>query len=392
MISIDEAISIVKNNSKTLQEFKTIKVEKAFGYLLAEDIVSPIDMPPFRQSAMDGYAICSGAFSSYTIIGEVKTGDSVNPNLKPGEAVRIFTGAAVPDTADVILIQEKVTVKDNELYTEEEFKIAQNIRPKGEQVQKGEVALQKGSKIVPATVGYLYSLGIDEVSVTKKPSIAIVSTGNELIKAGEELKHGQVYESNSAMLTSALYSLKFYDTEVYKIEDNFEATLSTLQTVLENHDLVLITGGISVGEYDFVGRALKELEVNELFYKVKQKPGKPLFYGKKEETQIFALPGNPAASLSCFYIYVYIVLQKMMGKSTLELPRIESNALNSFIKKGDRPQFLKAIYNDGKVELLEGQNSSMLQTFAVSNALVFAPGEISEIAINDKVETILLPV
>ncbi|CAL2078135.1 gephyrin-like molybdotransferase Glp [Tenacibaculum sp. 190524A05c] len=392
MISIDEAISIVKNNSKTLQELKTIKVEKAFGYLLAEDIVSPIDMPPFRQSAMDGYAICSGTFSSYTIIGEVKAGDSINPELKPGEAVRIFTGAAVPDTADVILIQEKVTVKDNELYTEEEFKIAQNIRPKGEQVQKGEVALQKGAKIVPATVGYLYSLGIDKVSVIKKPSVAIVSTGNELIEAGEELKHGQIYESNSAMLTSALYSLKFYDTEVYKIEDNYEATLSTLRTVLKNHDLVLITGGISVGEYDFVGRALKELEVNELFYKVKQKPGKPLFYGKKDETQIFALPGNPAASLSCFYIYVYIVLQKMMGKSTLELPRVESTTLNSFIKKGDRPQFLKAIYNNGKVELLEGQNSSMLQTFAVSNALVFVPGEVSEISINDKVETILLPV
>ncbi|CAL2090477.1 gephyrin-like molybdotransferase Glp [Tenacibaculum sp. 190524A05c] len=392
MISIDEAISIVKNNSKTLQEFKTIKVEKAFGYLLAEDIVSPIDMPPFRQSAMDGYAISSGTFSTYTIIGEVKAGDSINPELKPGEAVRIFTGAAVPDTADVILIQEKVTVKDNELYTEEEFKIAQNIRPKGEQVQKGEVALQKGAKIVPATVGYLYSLGIDEVSVIKKPSVAIVSTGNELIEAGEELKHGQIYESNSAMLTSALYSLKFYETKVYKIEDNYEATLSTLRTVLENHALVLITGGISVGEYDFVGRALKELEVNELFYKVKQKPGKPLFYGKKDETQIFALPGNPAASLSCFYIYAYIVLQKMMGKTTLELPRVESNALNSFIKKGDRPQFLKAIYNDGKVELLEGQNSSMLQTFAVSNALVFVPGEVSEISINDKVETILLPV
>lgn len=392
MISIDEAISIVKNNSKTLQEFKTIKAEKAFGYLLAEDIVSPIDMPPFRQSAMDGYAICSGTFSSYKIIGEVKAGDSINPDLKPGEAVRIFTGAAVPDTVDVILIQEKVTVKDNELCTEEEFKIAQNIRPKGEQVQKGEVALKKGAKIVPATVGYLYSLGLDEVSVIKKPSVGIVSTGNELIEAGEELKHGQIYESNSAMLTSALYSLKFYDTEVYKIEDNYEATLSTLQTVLENHDLVLITGGISVGEYDFVGRALKELEVNELFYKVKQKPGKPLFYGKKDETQIFALPGNPAASLSCFYIYVYIVLQKMMGKTTLELPRVESNALNSFIKKGDRPQFLKAIYNDGKVELLEGQNSSMLQTFAVSNALVFVPGEVSEISINDKVETILLPV
>ena len=392
MISIDEAISIVKNNSKILQELKTIKVEKAFGYLLAEDIVSPIDMPPFRQSAMDGYAICSGTFSSYTIIGEVKAGDSINPELKPGEAVRIFTGAAVPDTADVILIQEKVTVKDNELYTEEEFKVEQNIRPKGEQVQKGEVALKKGAKIVPATVGYLYSLGIDEVTVIKKPSVAIVSTGNELIEAGEELKHGQIYESNSVMLTSALYSLKFYDTEVYKIEDNYETTLSTLRTVLENHDLVLITGGISVGEYDFVGRALKELEVNELFYKVKQKPGKPLFYGKKDKTQIFALPGNPAASLSCFYIYVYIVLQKMMGKTTLELPRVESTALNSFIKKGDRPQFLKAIYNDGKVELLEGQNSSMLQTFAVSNALVFVPGEVSEISINDKVETILLPV
>ena len=132
-------------------------------------------------------------------------------------------------------------------------------------------------------------------------------------------------------------------------------------------------------------------QVTELFYKVKQKPGKPLFFGKKENTQIFALPGNPAAALSCFYVYVYIALQQLMNRDVTELPRVKAKTLNSFQKKGDRPQFLKGIYNHGQVEILDGQNSSMLQTFALSNALVFAPGDINAIETGDTIEVILLP-
>ncbi|WP_235835867.1 molybdopterin molybdotransferase MoeA [Cognatitamlana onchidii] len=391
MISISEAISIVKQNGAPLLQPIVKLVEKAGGYLLFEDVLSPINMPPFRQSAMDGYALNLHDNLSYKLIGEIKAGDDYEPKLKPGEAVRIFTGAPVPDSANAVMMQEKVEVNGKYISIIEHIPLEHNIRPLGEQVKKGAIALKKGTKLTPAAIGYLISLGITKASVYKKPNIAIVTTGNELIEAGQELTHGKIYESNSKMLLSALYNLKFYDVRLYKVEDDYTKTVDTLNSAINDNDLVLITGGISVGDYDFVGKALKELQVEELFYKVKQKPGKPLFFGKSETSKIFALPGNPAAALSCFYVYVYIALQQMMNRDTLELPRITATVTNQFKKKGDRPQFLKGIYNAGKVEILDGQNSSMLQTFALANALVLAPEDINNINAGDHIEVILLP-
>ena len=391
MISIKEAITSIKLNVDPLLKKTTKSVEKAGGYILFEDIYSPINMPPFRQSAMDGYALNLHDGLTYTLIGEVKAGDGHQPDLKIGDAVRIFTGAPVPDSANSIMMQEKVKSDGNFITIEHQISIEHNIRPFGEQVRAGDIALKKGTKLTPAAIGYLISLGIKTVSVFKKPNIAIVTTGNELIEAGQKLSYGKIYESNSKMLLSALYGLKFYDVTLHKVEDVYSKTVEKLNAVIKENDLVLITGGISVGDYDFVGKALKELEVEELFYKVKQKPGKPLFYGKKGDTQIFALPGNPAAALSCFYVYVYIALQKMMNRDILELPRIEAISKSNFEKKGDRPQFLKAIYKNGEVEILEGQNSSMLQTFALSNALVYAPETITKIVEGDSIEVIQLP-
>ncbi|MBU2952060.1 molybdopterin molybdotransferase MoeA [Tamlana agarivorans] len=391
MISISEAISAVKNQRKPLT-VKCIKpVEKAGGYLLFEDIKSPINMPPFRQSAMDGYALNLHDKISYKLIGEIKAGDAVRLKLNPGEAVRIFTGAAVPDSANAVMMQEKVQNHGETIDIQHQIDLELNIRPLGEQVKTGDIALKKGTKLTPAAIGYLLSLGITEVSVYKKPNIALVTTGNELVEPGLALTHGKIYESNSRMLLSALYNLKFYDITLYKVEDDYAQTVSALNSAINDNDLILITGGISVGDYDFVGKALSELHVEELFYKVKQKPGKPLFYGKKEDTQIFALPGNPAAALSCFYVYVYIALQNLMGRNDTELPRAQATSTSVFKKRGDRPQFLKAIYQNETVEILEGQNSSMLQTFALSNALVHMPGEVSEINEGDTVEVIILP-
>lgn len=392
MISISDAISIVKENGKPLLKKTTKPVDKAGGYVLIEDILSPINMPPFRQSAMDGYALNLHENLSYTLIGEIKAGDGHQPILKQGEAVRIFTGAPVPDSANSIMMQEKVAPNGNTITIDNQIPLEHNIRPLGEQVKAGDIALKKGTKLSPAAIGYLISLGITKVAVFKKPNIAIVTTGNELIEAGQDLSYGKIYESNSKMLLSTLYSLKFYDVTLHKVEDDYAKTVEKLNTVINENDLVLITGGISVGDYDFVGKALEELTVEKLFYKVKQKPGKPLFYGKKSDTQIFALPGNPAAALSCFYVYVYIALQAMMNREILELPRVQAKSISNFDKKGDRPQFLKAIYNEGLVEILEGQNSSMLQTFALSNALVYTHETVSKIEKGNPLEVIILPV
>ena len=392
MISIKDAIQQVKDNCKPLLKEVIKPIEKSGNYHLFKDIHSPINMPPFRQSAMDGYALNLHDNKEYVLIGEIKAGDSDKPILKPGEAVRIFTGSPVPDTANAVIMQEKVIQKNNVISCEGAIVLNQNIRPLGEQVMKGNLALVKGTKLTPAAIGYLTALGITKVSVFKKPSIALVTTGNELIEAGQPLSYGKIYESNSKMLQNALYNLKFYNVTLHKIEDDYNKTYSELKTVISEKDVVIISGGISVGDYDFVGKALNALEVETLFYKVKQKPGKPLFFGKKDQATIFALPGNPAAALTCFYVYVYIALQKLMDRETLELPRITAKSNSEFNKKGDRPQFLKALYKNDNVSILEGQSSAMLQTFALSNAFVFMPSETTKINSNDDVEVILLPI
>jgi molybdopterin molybdotransferase len=392
MISVEQAISIVQNNTSATENSELKKVEEAHRYVLYRDVVSPINMPPFRQSAMDGYALHLHDEETYTVVGEIKAGDGHKIILKKGEAVRIFTGAPVPDTANAVVMQERTQIENTALHITSQVMEGENIRPLGEQVLKGQIAIKKGTPLTPAALAFLDSLGILEVNVFKKPRIAVVVTGNELIEAGKSLAFGQVYESNKTMLTTALKGLGFENVTAYKIDDDYLKTVSVLDQIISDHDMVIVSGGISVGDYDFVGKALKELQVEQLFYQVNQKPGKPLYLGKKGSKIVFALPGNPAAALSCFYLYVYPALQNMCGESSTSLHRTTAISQSNYIIKGNRNQFLKAKYNHGKVEILDVQNSSMLHTFALANALVYINGNTEAIKVNDAVEVILLPI
>ena len=392
MISVNQAIAIVQSSVEPTSQTEYIDISKAHRYVLRNDIVSEINMPPFRQSAMDGYALCLHDDFTYKLVGEVKAGDPINPIVKKGECVRIFTGAPVPDTANAVIMQERVSVDEDCITIDRAVKSNDNIRPAGEQVKKGQTALKKDTLLTPAAIAFATSLGVTEVAVYKKPSIAILVTGNELIKAGKSLQYGQIYESNAVMLTSALIGVGFNKITNYKVADNYKDTLSLLKEIISNHDMVLVSGGISVGDYDFVGKALGALSVTELFYKVKQKPGKPLFFGKKENKIIFALPGNPGAALTCFYIYVQLALQKLSGNAGYTPTKLKAKSKSAFTKKGDRAQFLKASYQLDGVEILDGQSSSMLHTFATGNALVYVSEECNSIKINDEVEVILLPI
>lgn len=391
MITVSKAIKLIDKYITVNQGSKVVGLMDANSYSLSKTVLSPIHMPPFRQSAMDGYALCLHDAATYTIVGEVRAGDHHQPHLKPGEAVRIYTGACVPDAAHAVVMQEKVLAKNGQIVIETPIAPNLNIRPLGEQVKRGRAALKKGTRLTPAAIGYLASLGLTNVEVFKKPSVAIVVTGNELADRGQPLAYGKIYESNGAMLYSALNSLGYPDVSTYRVDDNYQNTISLLKDVMGKYDTVLITGGISVGTYDFVGRALQELAVEEIFYKVKQKPGKPLFFGKKGHTPIFALPGNPAAALNCFYVYVCPALQKMSGATDFSLTRTTAKSVSNFRKRGGTPQFLKAILKDGGLTILEGQSSSMLQTFALANALAYVPEDKIQIDIGDEVDVICLP-
>lgn len=391
MITIEQALELVEQNlHKTTP--KQILLADSLDLILAEDVISPISMPPFRQSAMDGYAVAYKEGDTYDIIGEVKAGDGHNPELKQGQGVRIFTGAAVPDSADTVIIQEHTSYDGKHITVHQTISKNQNIRPKGEQNTQGDIAFEKGNKLSAAAIGFLAGLGITQVSVYPKPSIAIITTGNELVPPGNPLPYGKIYESNGIMLSNALLKNGYDEVKIFKVKDDYQSTLSLFKEVINQFDVILISGGISVGDYDFVGKALRELDVQEIFYKVKQKPGKPLFFGRKDNKTIFALPGNPASTLSCFYIYVIPALAKLSGNSFESLPRMKAKSLSNHEVKGDRSQFLKAFLSEGHVEILEGQSSAMLHTFAMANALVYVTPEDSPIEINNSVEVVCLPV
>jgi molybdopterin molybdotransferase len=391
MIDVKTARELIHYHSEATSKTEKVNLMDALGYVVSEDVVSKIDMPPFRQSAMDGYALCMNKSDTYNVVAEVTAGDNKNPSLFMGEAVRIFTGAPVPDTANTVVMQEKTSVKGDAIYLEVPIKINENIRPKGEQIKEGDVAIPKGTQIKGAHIGFLAGLGITHINVFKKPSIAIVVTGNELIPAGNRLGYGEIYESNGAMLKAVLEELGYKKTSVINVKDDFETTKTTLHKTINNYDVVIVTGGVSVGDYDFVGSALRDLGVDEIFYKVKQKPGKPIFFGKKNQKAIFGLPGNPAAALSCFYVYGYPHLKMREGALNNELQRISIPLSSDYTVKGNRAHFLKARIEGDSVGILSGQSSAMLRAFGYANALVFLPENAQELKKGEKVTAILLP-
>lgn len=389
MISVQDAFAVLQNNLPALQqvEYSLIQARK---HILAEAVFSPINMPPFRQSAMDGYALCLFDGRDYEIIGEIKAGDSHLVELMPGQALKTFTGAAVPDSAQAVIQIELVSEKDGRLYLEEQVKAETNVRPVGEQISVGELALEKGTLLNAAAIGFLAGLGFTTVKVFKKPSVGIVVTGNELVKPGDPLEYGKVYESNGIMLESALKESYFDAVMLYEVNDDFENTKNIIQEALSANDVVLVSGGISVGDYDFVARAVKELEVETLFYKVNQKPGKPLFAGKAKEKIVFALPGNPAAALTCFYVYVLPTLSILMGKAPNYNQSKKISIAHDYSVRNTRSQFLKANIVNDEANVLSHQASSMLNSFSVSNGLVYVPDGTYELKIGDKVEVYLL--
>ena len=372
MISVKEAFSILKSNippSKVVE----IPLLEALNFCLAVDVFSDINMPPFRQSAMDGFALNVHNSMVYHVIGEIKAGDSHKIALKQGEAVKIFTGAAVPDSANAVMQVEKTILNNDILALKESIQFETNIRPLGEQIKKNGIALAKNTILNAAAIGFLAGLGITNVSVYKKPSVGILVTGNELVEPGKELEFGKIYESNAIMLQAALLDSGFKNIKTYKVDDDFLNTKNSIENALQENDIVLISGGISVGDYDFVEAALKELKVQTLFYKVNQKPGKPLLLGKIEEKLVFALPGNPAASLTCFYLYVKPTLNLISGISRKENSVVQKKLTHDFTVNNSRSQFLKANFIDNEVSILSHQQSSMLNTFALSNCIVHLP-------------------
>jgi molybdopterin molybdotransferase len=371
MISVKEAKQIIDEHITALP-VKVVPLAMAAGFTLAEDVYAKLDIPAFEQSSMDGYAIrFEDAGSPLTIHGEMQAGATVHSTLVPGHASRIFTGAPLPLGADTVVMQEKVTVNGGQLTIEDaKLELGSNVRHKGAEAAEGKLAIAKGSRLTPAALGFLAGIGETQVSVYRAPAAAIIVTGKELQQPGNALSFGQVYESNSYALTAALEQAQVNQINFYSADDVLEELTATLREALDNNDLVLLTGGVSVGDYDFVLRAAQNCGVTQLFHKIKQKPGKPLYFGKKGGKIVFGLPGNPSSVLSCFYQYVLPAIGKMEGQGFAGLKSIKAILTDDYTKAAGLTNFLKAHFDDGNVTPLTAQESFRMSSFAQANCMI----------------------
>jgi len=392
MISVEEAKRLL---FERVEKSASVMIEltEAQGSVLAEDVFSPIDLPSFNQSAMDGYAIAAKEKNKreYEVVGEIKAGDPGSIHLKPGQAVRIFTGAAVPETADAIVIQENTIRVNGSVQLITEFKTGDCIRVKGSQIKKGELALRKDSMLNPAAIGFLASLGISKVKIFQKPVISIIVTGNEIISPGDNLQPGEIYESNSYSLAAALNQMHITPKNILKAVDEKNDLTNKFENCLKDSGIIILTGGISVGKYDLVHDLLSDAGAETIFYKVAQKPGKPFYAGTLNNKFLFALPGNPAAVLVCFYEYVYPVIRMMMGLETPELISVRLQVLETIIKKENRALFIRAKKTNDGVMPFEKQDSNMLRSFAEADSIIYVPNEKENINKGELVEVHLLP-
>lgn len=372
MIEFEEARDLVKSNTRPLS-CETIPLYESLKRVVATDIFSPIDMPPFDQSAMDGYALGSIDRETFELIGEIKAGDSDEGILlQPHQAIRIFTGAIVPKSAVAVVKQEIVHVHDKIIVIQSTITQGENIRKRGEQIEKGGLAMTKNTLLSPGAIGFLAALGLQQVEVFRKPNVVILVTGNELISAGEKLNPGKIYESNSHMLYAALMECGI-EPQIIRVPDNFDQTVSVIEKYIDSCDLLIASGGISVGDYDFVGQAMNQIGVECIFHKVKQKPGKPLYFGKYKNTLVFGLPGNPAAALTCFYVYVLNCIHQMTGNPSQGLELRSLRLTSSYQKTTSLCHFLKARAQNDLVTILHAQSSAMLSSLSSANAIIYLP-------------------
>ncbi len=387
MVSVEEAKKLLLENTPAPVPV-SLPLSDAIGLVLAEDVFAPLDIPPFHQSGMDGYALAFEYLqegSALRVSHTIQAGTAELPTLQPGQAMRIFTGAPLPQGADTVVMQEKVEVRGAEIFVlDKELQQGSNIRPMGSQTARGTLAAPAGTRLGPGTIGFLAGLGYAEVKVFAAPAVCLVVTGKELVQPGLPLMPGQVYESNSLSLQAALAEALLMPPLLTRVDDEPVQILNAITQGLHSCNLLLITGGISVGDYDFVYEALQKAGAETLFYKIRQKPGKPLYCGRKDTTLVFGLPGNPASVLCCFYQYVVPAIRLMKGMRAAPAPELQLPLAADYYKKAGLTHFMRGKIRGKAVELLQAQESYKMNAYLESDCLIeldeektnFSKGEI----------------
>ena len=383
LLTLAEALAAVLERARPLAA-ETVRLDAAAGRVLARDTTADVDLPPFPSSAMDGFAVrVADTPGTLPIVARIPAGRPAARALAAGEAMAIATGGVVPEGADAVIPIEYVVQHDNEVEIPEAAQVGASIRPRGGDVRAGQVVVPAGTRLGPAQIGALAAAGIAEVESAARPRVAVLTTGSELRLPGEPLGPGQIYEANGAMLGAALETAGAVVVPFAAVADDEDAHRAALERGLEA-DVLVTSGGVSVGPHDLVRRVEAELGVEEVFWRVAVKPGKPVSFGVRGSTLVFGLPGNPVSSLVCFELFVRPAVLALQGALDPG-PVFALGELTAPVRRNaQRDEFVRARSRVGAdrvvLEPVLGQESHMIARAAAADALVFAPRGDGELA------------
>ncbi len=373
MITVEDARALLFDLVAPLP-VEHVPLAQSAGRVQAEDVAATRDQPPFAASSMDGYAVKAAEVelhAMFKVVGESAAGNRFDGRVGPGQAVRIFTGAPVPEGSDFIVIQEDVDRRGDLITITDAPGPKTNIRPAGVDFAKG-TKITAPRLIRPEDAALMAAMNIAKVPVTRKPQIALISTGDELVMPGETPGPDQIIASNTFGLKALLEGLGAH-VRVLPIAQDTVSSLETAFGLAEGADLVVTIGGASVGDYDLVSDVSEALGMERSFYKIRMRPGKPLMAGRMGDTAMVGLPGNPVSAMVCGYLFLAPMVRRMQGLDTVVTPFRTATLVEPLSENGPREHYMRAILDDNGIRACADQDSSLLSVLAQANALLVRP-------------------
>lgn len=396
-LSFDEALQRIQQGVHALKSQRSVTIREAIGRVLAEDVCSPMNIPPFINSAMDGYAVNSSDLpqtgeTTLKVIGKSFAGAPFEGAVKSGECIRIMTGAVVPTGADTVIMQEDTNREGDNISIGHQHKPGQNVRHPGDDFSTGDTIIKAGERLSPAKLGLLASVGVTELKIVRTPVVAFFSTGDELKNVGEQLQPGDIYDSNRYILFGMLEKMGVQCIDMGVVPDIKEQIELTLKEAASCADMIITSGGASVGEADYIKQILDDIgEVD--FWKIAMKPGKPLAFGKIDNKLFFGLPGNPVSAMATFYLFVQPSLKLLEGEQSVENIQLKARCLSKLKKQPGRKDYQRGILSSNDhgeliVDTTGIQGSHMLSSMSKANCFIVLARESGDIEAGTMVDVL----
>lgn len=393
LLPFEEAINLLLENITPTEKTKTLSIEDALNFVLASDISSPVNVPPHDNSAMDGYAFSHSSLEARTTLilaGKAFAGQPFKGKCGQGECIRIMTGAKLPKGCDTVEMQERCEVDGEKITFLAEKRKGDNVRNCGEDIQQAQSVLLKGHRLTAVDIGLLASLGVAQVKVYQPVKVAVIATGDELKTPGQALNEGDIYESNRYGLSALLKKLNVEIIDFGVIEDDFHAIKAAFEKADEQADIVISSGGVSVGEADYTKDVLDELG-RVGFWKLAIKPGKPFAFGKLKSSVFFGLPGNPVSAMVTMYQLAMPGIVKMQNAEPLKRTRIKVRTTTDLRKSPGRLDFQRGIFSVDEsgfpqVTSTGAQGSGILSSLGKANCFIVLPAEQGKVSAGEFVD------